>query len=493
MTHPAVPATDPRSRSFSGTGSWPLTLYLRSFLPRLIGIVIVVFVFEEALYGRLALGTAPYLIAKTSSEALLYLVLVLVVLQRMLRGDLLKYRPTTFDVCVAAFLVLAAVSTRMNSGSLFQGLLNVRTMLRYLSIYYIIVLWGWVPTDQQILRFVKLLVSIAIVQVVFIVLQHVAGDAFRDHYFSPPQVEVEVSGMSKIIGTSETKLGSGYGTMGKTALAAFFLHLVAVTAAAVALSGRTTKNAGWWFAYIIMLMGIYFTYKRAALLLTAASPFLVAWIMGRKKFALRYLFIWLVAAPALVLLLYMIQPSDYVKEKKEEISPAESISQLLSDDYWAIAATKTRGWMIMEVGRQALVSFKPVGYGADEEHAKGVLAAKGGEFSKLVGWGAFDDVYIIAGLVYYGPVGVGLLLLAFHDVYRRGRHLAHAEHPGFRIAGASIAALLFVVLLSVFISRVLEFRAFAFSLWVLAGITVVATRKPAALRRATGEKKEQDR
>jgi hypothetical protein len=131
----------------------------------------------------------------------------------------------------------------------------------------------------------------------------------------------------------------------------------------------------------------------------------------------------------------------------------------------------------MEVGKQALISFKPIGYGADEENAKSKLAVKGGEFAKLVGWGAFDDVYIVAGLVYYGPIGVGLLLAAFYDVFERGKRLVYLRQPNARLVGVSVSVLQVMTLLSVFISRVLEIRVFAFTFWVMAGITVVLSSR----------------
>ena len=92
----------------------------------------------------------------------------------------------------------------------------------------------------------------------------------------------------------------------------------------------------------------------------------------------------------------------------------QSLYQLSCADYLAVSPTKVGHWMIMEVGWQGLASFKPVRNGADEENAKGMLAAKGGELGKLVGWGAFDDVYIVAILVCYAPLGVVLLLATFY-------------------------------------------------------------------------------
>lgn len=450
----------------------------QSFIASLVTLFVVIFVFEEAIYGRLGLSTAPYLIAKTATEAFLYLFLLLVMFDHMVKGRLWQYQLVLFDFCMATFLVVTIISTVINHGALVAGILNVRTMLRYMSIYYIIVMTGWMPSERQMMRFIRFLVGIALLQSALIILQHIGGDAFREAYFSPQKIEVVVSGVSKILGEMETKLGAGYGTFGKTPLAAFFLLLVAVITISMALSGRFKSTRNWWFSYAIILIGMYFSYKRAALLLALASPIPIAWFLGRKRLARRYIAIAAIIFPLLLALLLIFKPESFVKEKEEEVSPIESLAQLFSEQYWVTSSTHSRGWMIREVGQQALASFKPLGYGADEENAKAALATRGGEFAKLVGWGAFDDVYIVAGLVYYGPVGIVLLSLAFYSIFRQSRALRKcATSQIFRVCGASLSAILVLMFFSLFVSRVLEFRPFAFLLWVFAGVVVVALRK----------------
>jgi hypothetical protein len=286
-----------------------------------------------------------------------------------------------------------------------------------------------------------------------------------------------VLGVDTILGGRDTKLGMGYGTFGKPAPAAYYLLFVAVITVTFALSSRHERVRNWWLAYAILVIGIYFSYKRAPLLLALMMPPSVAWFLGRRRFVRRYIGLGLLATPLLLIFLSVIKPAIYASEKAVELSPIKSLSQLFSEEYWTISSTKARGWMIMVVGRQQLESFKPIGYGADVENAQSALAVKGGEFGKLVGWGAFDDVYIVANLVYYGPVGVGLLLLAFYDLYRRHKVLARFPNPLFRVSGASISAIMILLFLSVFVTRLLEFRACALLFWFLCGVGVVAYQR----------------
>jgi hypothetical protein len=242
-------------------------------------------------------------------------------------------------------------------------------------------------------------------------------------------------------------------------------------------SGRVRQTLSWWIAYAIILVGIYFSYKRAPLLLALMAPVLTAWFHGRKILVRRYIFAGCIAVPVLVLLIISMRPDEFVKEKEVGVSPAESLAQLFSAEYWENSASRSRGWMIKEVGRQSLVSLKPIGYGADEVKAKATLAATGSEFGKLVSYDAFDDVYIVASIVYYGPVGVLMMIAAFRYIFRSARRLATDRSSDLRFIGVALSTILVLMILAVFVVRLLEFRVFALLLWVFAAIAVSYCRQ----------------
>jgi len=464
-------------RASRGQKFYLLSIRPQFFIAKLVTTFIVVFVFEEAVYGRLALSMTSYLIAKTATEVFLYLVLLLVLCYHLVRGRLLRCRPTFFDFCMAAFLLVALMSTVINHGSLVQGLLNVRTMLRYMAIYYIIVLSGWVPTEKQLGKIFNILIAIALLQAFLAGLQHFAGDEFRDRYFGPLITDDDISGLHIFMEANETKIGVGYGTFGKPAAFAFFLLFVSVTILAAAHDRYRRKKYFLWGAYFIVLLGIVFSYKRGALLLAIVAPFLVAWFMGRKRYVLRYIGVGLVFIPLIVGILSDFKQSNYASAKKVELSPIETISQLLTQEYWENTNTSSRGWVIQEVGSEALSSLKLIGYGADPENAQKLLAQRGGMFEKLVGWNAFEDVYIVAATVYYGPIGVVLLVLSIGYIFRMALKQSSAELPQCRKAAAILATIIILMLGGVFLERILELRAFAFPFWVFAGMVVAAENK----------------
>lgn len=434
--------------------------------------LITLFVFEEAIYGRLPISPLVYITAKTLSEVVLYALLLLIIMIRMAGKHIKPYYPTRFDIFIIIFIIFALISSLLNQGAVFESALTLRTMLRYIAIYYIVVLSKWVPTRRQLMLIMKIIIWIALFQSAIVILQHVMGQAFTEAYFSAAKAEINIASISTLINAMTHKLGSGIGTFGKSATLSMFLLLSVVLILAVIMSAKRKNKWKWWIAYFFITVGIFYSYKRGALLLAILAPFVIAWILGNKKILKLYTISGVIVMFVFVMLLLSKGDSGLVKAKEVEISPLQSLNQIFNKDYWDKSSRKSRGWMITEVAPEVLSSFKLLGYGPDEQNAKNILASKGGEFAKLVSWGAFDDVYIVSTLVYYGPVGLLILLMAFSDIYRKAKYLIYGLNGEYRTLAVAVMVILIFTLLSSFIERVIEFRAFSFILWFFAGIVV---------------------
>lgn len=454
-----------------------LTIHLQTFIAKLITVYIFIFVFEETIYGQLSLGPTTYLIAKTITEVFLYFILLMVLVYQFSHKHLKRYQLTFFDYCVLLFLCIAFISTLINEGSLVQGAINIRTMLRYIVIYYIIVLLGWIPSEKQFNRIIKLFIYLAILQAILTGLQHFLGDDFRNQYFSPLVLsEDTTNGIQLLKEGKETKLGAGYGTFGKPAALSFFLLLVSAILLVILHDTHSPKKYLLWVGYIILLVGIYFSYKRGPLILALALPIFAAWFMGYKNIAWRYIAFSLLLAPILFILLSAFAPAEFTDAKNERLSPTEAVAQLFTNEYWENSNTSSRGWFIQEVGVESLTSAKLIGYGADPENAQKILAQQNSNFAKLIGWKAFEDVYIVAIVIYYGPIGALLVILAFSQLLRIS--LIRLNYPIYYFRKIKVIFTLSILVLigGIFLERILELRAFTFIFWVFAGLVVVINR-----------------
>ena len=446
------------------------------FIPKLILLLILALVFEETLYAWLPIGPTAYLVAKIWTELLLYGLFLLILGFRIYHHDGRHNVLSTFDILLLAFIALGIASTVLNHGSLVAGGLNIRTMLRYVAVYYIIVLTFHPDMKSLGATVPRIIVTVALIQSLLAVMQHFAGDAFTVRYFAPLDLCKGAMGLMKLPHGGSYKLGAAIGTFGKPAAMGFFLLIAAVFAYVQSLHHHGRARLRWMLAYLIILTGILLTYKRGSLLLGLSVPVLVPWLAGYRRLVLKNVSAGL-AVVAIVIGFFVYSGSSVAHQKTREVrvSPVASLMMLTTAEYWTISTRKSRGWVVLEVGGQALSSFRPIGYGADVTNAQTQLSKVGGEFAKLVGWGALDDVYVVATLVYFGPVGLILILLCFRFIYRRARWLSRSDNSTYEILGLSVCAVLIIAFLGSFLERTLELRAFAFCIWVLAGLVVAAT------------------
>ncbi|NVK20925.1 MAG: hypothetical protein HWD86_00250 [Kangiellaceae bacterium] len=436
--------------------------------------LILLFSFEEMLYGRLLNGELSYILAKTFSELLVYGILFLVVVAKCLDKSISNFRVTKADFCILFFLMLVFISTLINNGDLFKALINLRAMMRYIAFYYIIVLLQWTPTSRQLDILIKVLSLIVITQVGFTLLQHVLGEEFRDRFFAPPVIKAELTEIQSLVNNLETKIGVGYGSFGRPAALAFFLFICAIIFFVYG-SCYKNKSISMYLMYFLCLIGIFYTYKRGPLLLTLSIPIIWWWFVGHR-FRVMLLGAIMLSGVIALMMVSNLSSIEYVKAKEVSLSPIQSLMQLLSIEYWQNTSSGSRGWFIMEVGKEAITSFKPLGYGADVNNAQSILAAKGGAFGKLVGWNAFEDVFVIASLIYYGPLGLLVLTLFLILIYRRSIFfLKQTSNNNVLVQSFRIAC--FLLPLALFMERALELRAFSFIFWTLAGVSIASSIK----------------
>ena len=131
--------------------------------------------------------------------------------------------------------------------------------------------------------------------------------------------------------------------------------------------------------------------------------------------------------------------------------------------------------MLLEVGREIVTSVPPLGFGPDETHAKlAILESARVPLQRLIAYKAFEDVYWVALLAYYGFAGTALFAWVLWKLFVAALRVLRAGDPDQRALAAALAALLLVTVPLTFVVRTFEFRAFAFGFWMLAGLVAAA-------------------
>lgn len=439
---------------------------------------------EDFLLKWLPVSDLLYSIARQGSEAVIYGLFATVLLGRMSEGRFLRRTPV--ETPLFAFLAVALVSLVVNEGNLLTGAITVRTLLRYVALFYVVV--NLPMSDRQIRILLFLIVSMGLAQCILGAFQFVRGGP--SHFWLPRPTSLEVGGVERnfsILGTG-VELGAVIGTFGHSVSMALYLLVCATVVISLIFNGkgRGRRVAGPvpMFALLgVIIAGVLVTYSRSTFLCILAGCAVVAYWRRHRRGLLRPLVVVTVAGLLLGVILSVSEEVGAVRVKETRVSPLENIRMATNREVLQGGFANTRVWMIREVGGTVLSSVSPVGYSPDPETARvEIVRESEGVLKRLLTFEPIEDVFWIAMLSYYGILGVGAFAWLLARLYKAARELMDWSRDFWtRTVATSTAALVVMLVPLTFMVRTFEFRSLAFYFWLLAGLTVhryVRARKP---------------
>ena len=435
---------------------------------------------EEFLLKWAPGGSAGYAAARLAFEGLLFLALSALVAGRVVRG--LPLRATPLDVPLAVFVALASASLYLSDGSALAGLINLRVLLRYVAVFYLVVYLELAPAERR--RVLALLLGSAALQGSLGIVQVLQGGA--GEFWLPRSDLTAVAGVTHEFAALGGGLEQGavLGTTDHSVAFALFLLVAGTLAAALFLTGAVRGRANVLLAALagLALVGIVFSYVRSCLFGLVLTLLVLAWRERRSAPVRRLLPALVLLAPMLLVLLLLSPGVDvaFVREKETRVSPLASVGALFTSEYLQ-ASESSRLWVLRDVGAEIARSAGWLGFGPDQEHVKQCLLRSGGaSLHRLVAYRAFEDVYWVALLAYYGFLGLAVFLVVLARLVPAARRARDAADPWERAAGHTLFALLLALVPLSFLTPTLDFRTFAFPFWMLAGM-VVARAAPTAV------------
>jgi hypothetical protein len=402
------------------------------------------------------------LAAQFVGEAAIAGTLVLVLTRRALGSG--RWRATPLDLplllLIAATLVSLLISGADGAG-LLAGALNLRVLLRYLGLFYLVV--NLAPTPHQVRTIVRIVLALGALNVVIGLLQWGVGEPFRS-LFLPDANDASFLGQSRssaLVGRGR-EIGAVFGTAGDTLF--FGLYLVVVTALFLGTVRRITVAT--LLSLGALAAAVAMSFARAA----ALAWLLVALIAYRWRYGLATtLLVALLGGLSLALLLVAATGDDepFVNPRRGEQSIVQNLTGVFSATYIARARNQRLGHLIGTI--PTVVLHRPLfGFGPDPERTLEAINAATPSFllfeARLNG---FEDVYWMALIAYYGLAGAGafaavLLIMARSAV----RILGRSERPQTRGMAITVICLSAATALLMFIYRVPEFRIYAYYLWL---------------------------
>lgn len=430
---------------------------------------------EEFLLKWLPVSDQVYSLARLGSEAVVYGLLIVVVVGRLVQGKSLRRTP--IDGPLLVFVAIAATSIVVNHASLLPALITIRTLLRYVALYYAVVN---LPLDEHRVRVLLLVIlGAAVLQSGIALVQFAHGGP--SSFWYPRATDLEVGGMQRnfSILTSGVEVGAVIGTFGHTvSLALFLLVAVSVVTALMFTQGDHVEFVapqGVLFGLLgLFVLGILFTYSRASFLAALLGLGVVAWWRRHRREILRPVLLLASAALLLAVTLSLTSSVGDVQLKKVHVNPIENIRMAFGQATIEGRFSNTRLWLISQVGGSLVRSMTPLGFSPDQETARRRIAERGqGALDRILTYGPFEDVYWVAMLSYYGLLGLGAFWWLLWRLYRAAREvMRHTPGLWTRTAATALAALLVLLVPLTFLVRTFEFRSLSLCLWLLAGVTV---------------------
>lgn len=458
-----------RPRAFGSAARWAL-LFLTIYLP-----------LEEFFLKWVSSGPASYLLLRLAGEALLYGALACVVLAHLMRG--LRLPATPIDRPFGLFLVIALLSLLWNDAPLLGSIVNLRVLVRFVAVLYLVLYLEL--RDQEVHGLLRWILLGALVQGAIGILQHLQGGA--GEFWLPREASVELGGVHKefAVLAGGIELGAVLGTTDHSVAYALFLLVAGTLAAALGLSGRAARPLSL-LVGLLALVGILFSYSRACLFGYLLALLGALFLLRAKPAAKRVLALGAIFAPLLmlgVLFLGRAGAPAFVEEKEVRVSPLESV-ELLFTRRFLETSQASRLWILRDVGGELVSSAGWLGFGPDPERARaGILRSGGASLHRLLAYRAFEDVYWVALLAYYGFLGVVLFVLVLARLTRAAWRLRRrAENEADTAVAVAFTVLALVVIPLSFLAPTFDFRTFAFYFWLLAGLVLRAGSQAVAER-----------
>lgn len=431
-----------------------VVLFLTAFMP-----------FENFILKFLPVPDQIYLASQFAGEALLYITFAALILRKLLMGT--PFRRTPVDVPLIAFVGVAILSIAVNQAPMLGSVMNIRVVLRYTTLFYLLVNLDMTPV--QVKQILRIILFVGLVQIIIGGLQLVGGSGLNS-FLTPKQVDLEIAGQSRqfVLVNRGREIGSAFGTLGDTIFFSLFMLIVLV----IYLGDVQRLNAFRLFILGSILLAIGFSYARAVVF----GTFPVLLVFYRVRYGLKrtlplLLLIFVAVIVALFLITSSFNTSEFVAPVKEKQNIIQNVSGIFSREYFTIAQKQRTGALI-GIAPTILASRPILGYGPDEHTTIERLNSSQPSFLlKTLTTKGFEDVYWVAVLAYYGVVGVCVLLFLFQRLFASiWKIYKEASEALTRNLAFATLCLVGLTPYFLFFYRVLEFRIYSFYFWMLTAL-----------------------
>lgn len=445
-----------------------------SFTPNLKYAAILVFCsiyipFEDYFVYLLPISNEYKILLKQGSELILYSLLAITLMEKIRCGQL-RYSP--IDLLILSFIGVAILGILVHSAPWVPALNNLRVLIRHFAVYYIVFYSGLPLSRWHQIRYYTIFVIL--VASVMSLLQYVGSNSISSLIKIEEKIRLtHDSAFSAYIFSKDEKIGAVQAMFESPGTLGIFLFSVLLLLITKYVGYSRFDSFKTNIAIFLTLILSFFTFSKTAFLLNILIIALFYYFFIKKiRLTLQLIVLFCVIGTSMI---YMYTASfiEFSSAMKEDVGAFSNIVNLFSAEYWSHFFSAERGWIISEVAPQ-IISFIPlIGFSSDPETAKYLIMTKGINLYRLSGYTAFEDVYIVALLAYYGLIGLILFFTILLVLMRCGVFvLSYARIQKDQELAALTCAFLALSLgafIYSFFERIYEIKVFSFYYWMLAG------------------------
>jgi hypothetical protein len=426
--------------------------------------------FEDFLVKFIPVSGTLQFALRQVSELLIYGSFALLLMRQLKNNRFLRRTP--IDIWLLLFILIAIISMVLNAAPLTGSVINLRAMLRYTILFYLVVNLKLSTTQRH--KILKTIVGIGVIQMLIGGLQLISRGAI-DPILLPPKLEFEVAGITRnaAIFTQGREIGSIFGTLGDTIFLALFLLIVF----AIYLGHVKKLNLKAWLIILIFLVAINYTFARGVVL---ASIFMLAIFLAFRWGKNRIIFATTIIIPFVIVGIYFLVATaaiyrDFNNPLFEKIGIIDNLTGIFTLDYIQRAQNQRLGALI-GIPPTVMASKPFFGFGPDEETTIEQLNNSEPSFLyRQVVQKGFEDVYWTAIIAYFGVLGLfafGMIL--FRILWSAAQIRQFSNDSKTRQLATTVLLLTLLTPPLLFFYRVLEFRSFSFYFWLLTGMMISA-------------------
>ena len=434
----------------------------------LLKFLIIYLPFEEFILKWMPVSDQVYLLLRQVPDLTVFCLMVALFISRISLGKGIPIIGSKVDIFLLFFVGWALFTLLLNpSADYFVGLANIKALLRYVFLIYIILMLN--PSSLQIENLMTWFSFAIGIQILVGLSQYAGGIPIRD-FLAARHVSEDIGGISKdFTGDRFEGVNDLMGTMGDTISFAYFL-MVGVTVRFFLFSPKTFK---FWGIVALIFLLVYLSGSRAVTLvsLMIISGFII-W-----KHGWRISIMWGGVFVTVIVVFWF--SSTFVDISMNEVD-RHSFWFIFNAEFMEGALNSRLGIIVYIVPKILFTVQNVIGFSPDKEFFAEYIAISHRMIPQILVVllpKVLEDVYWVAIYVYYGLIGfilwVSFLIALFRKI-NKSLFLLSASSKGISIVAISL------ILASIplnFLNQAFETRIFSFYLWLFCGIALSMARQ----------------